>query len=90
MKQILLGITALLAKVFLCERLQPRRVQFSSARKILFSQHTLYPDVDRERAQSFVSEKHHTISNLRAHARKLAEPLLKVVIGKNGPRFEIG
>ena len=73
MKQVLLGITAMFAKVFLCERPQPCRVQFSRPRKILFPQNPLDPDVDRERAQALVGKEHHTISNLCAHARQLAK-----------------
>src|SRR6202045_1991240 len=69
MKQILLGIAAMLSKVLLCERSQPRCVQFSRARKVVFAQDPLDPDIDGEGAQTFVSEKHHTISNLRAYAR---------------------
>src|SRR2546426_11785273 len=89
MKEILLCITAVLGKVFLCERLQPRRLQFSSPRKIRFLQNALDPDIDRERPQTFVSEKHHTISNLRAHARQLAKAFVKIEIGKRRPSVQI-
>src|SRR2546430_8126475 len=51
MKQILLGVTAMVAKVSLCERSQPRGVQSSRPRKVLFPQHPLDPDVDRKGAQ---------------------------------------
>src|SRR5437764_1115578 len=72
MKQILLGVTAMVAEVSLCERSQPRGVQSSRPGKILFPQHPLDPDVDRKGAQALVSKEHHAISNLRAHARELA------------------
>src|SRR5437868_5823500 len=72
MKQILLCVPAVFAKVFLCERPKPSGVQFSRARKILFAQDPLDPDIDRERAQPLVGKKHHAISNLRAYAWQLA------------------
>src|ERR1700731_4781778 len=50
MKQILLRVTAMVPKVTLCERPEPRGVQFSRPREILFAQNPLDPDVDRERA----------------------------------------
>src|SRR5438105_11178571 len=72
MKQILLCVTAMVAKISLCERLEPGGVQSSRPRKILFAQNPLDPDVDRERAQPLVGKEHHTISNLRAYAGQLA------------------
>src|SRR5262249_28147950 len=54
MKEILLGVASMVAEVFLCERPQPGGVQSSRPRKILFSQHPLNPDVDREGAQPLV------------------------------------
>src|SRR2546430_15612410 len=72
MKQILLGVTAMVAEVSLCERSQPRRVQSSRPRKVLFPQHPLDPNVDRKGAQALVSKEHHAISNLRAYARQRA------------------
>jgi len=62
----------MVAKVSLCERLEPGGVQSSRPRKILFAQNPLDPDVDRERAQPLVGKEHHTISNLRAYAGQLA------------------
>src|SRR5438874_2215184 len=50
MKQILLCVTAMVAEVLLCERPKTCRVQSSRSRKILFPQHPLDPDVDREGA----------------------------------------
>ena len=70
----------MVAEVLLCERLKPLGVQFSRARKILFAQDPLDPDVDREGAQSLVGKEHHTISNLRAHARQLAQSRAKIDI----------
>src|SRR5690349_6586373 len=64
MKEILLGITTVLAEVLLCERSQLRRVQFSGPWKVLFAQDPLDPDVNRKRAQPLVGEEHHAISNL--------------------------
>ena len=91
MKEILLCVTAMVPKVSLCERLEPRGVQSSRPRKILFAQNPLDPDVDRERAQPLVGKEHHTISNLRAHARQLAQPRAKIDIRKRGqlPKIDI-
>src|SRR2546421_162654 len=50
MKQILLCVTAMVAKVSLCELPESCRVQSSRQREILFAQNSLDPDVDRERA----------------------------------------
>ena len=89
MKQILLGIAAVFPKVLLCERAQPRCVQSSRPRKVAFAQDPLDPDIDREGAQTFIGKEHHTISNLRAHARQLAELGPKIDIGKPAPFFQI-
>src|SRR5256714_14613362 len=90
MKQILLGVTAMVAEVSLCERSQPRRVQSSRPGKVLFPQHPLDPDIDRKGAQALVSKEHHAISNLRAYAWQRTQPRTKIDIRQSGPRFEIG
>src|SRR3981081_3867505 len=64
MKQILLGVTAVVPKVSLCERSKTRGVQFSRPREILFAQNPLDPDVDRERAQPLAGKQKHTLINL--------------------------
>ncbi|HCP92112.1 MAG TPA: hypothetical protein DIT76_08730 [Spartobacteria bacterium] len=90
MKQILLRVTAVFPEIQFRKRAQSLPRHFSFPRKIFLSQDALNPDVDREGAQTFVSEKHHTISNLRAHARQLAELFSKIDIGKRRPGIEIG
>jgi hypothetical protein len=89
MKQILLCVTAMVPKVSLCERSKPSGVQFSRPGKIVFAQHPLNPDVDRERAQPLVGKEHYTISNLRAYARQLAQPRPKIDIGERRQLLQI-
>src|SRR5207244_11329930 len=72
MKQILLRIAAVLTEIVFGEFPQPRGFQFAHAIEILLAQHPLDPDINRKRAQPPVSEKHHTIRNLRTDARQLA------------------
>jgi len=50
MKQILLCVTAMIAKVFLCERSKPSGVQSSRPWKVAFPQYPLDPNIDRESA----------------------------------------
>src|SRR5262249_46825566 len=82
MKQILLRVAPMVAEVFLCERLEPRRVQSWRPGKISFPEHPLDPDIDREGTKTLVGKEHHTISNLRAHARQLAQTHPKIEIGQ--------
>src|SRR4051812_22112554 len=49
MKQILLRVTAMFAEIFLHKLTQLQRCWFPFSRKILFPQHSLDPDIDRER-----------------------------------------
>src|SRR5205807_85755 len=88
-KQILLCVTAMVAEVSLCERTKPRRVQFSRPRKIVFPQDTLDPDVDWECAQPLIGKEHHTISNLHAYARQLAQTPTKIDIRQDRQFFKI-
>ncbi len=78
-----------LRNTFRKKRVSVARVQFSRPRKIFSSQHALDPDIDREGAEAFVGKKHHTISNLRAHAGQRAQLCPKIGIGKHDPCFEI-
>jgi hypothetical protein len=68
MKQILLCVTPIFAKICLREfaKLQGRHPFLS--RKILLLQGPLDPDVDWERAQTLKGEQHYTVGNLRSHA----------------------
>src|ERR671936_1005427 len=89
MKQVLLRVTAVLAKIRVRKLAQPLRCDLPLARKIAFPQDALDPDVNRECTQTFVSEKHHTISNLRADARQFTQARLKIDIGQHVDLFKI-
>src|SRR6266487_4957650 len=82
MKQILLCVAAMFTKIVLrkCAEL-PCRDPFVS-REILLSQNTLDPDIDRKGAQTFIGKEHHTIGDLRADTRKVAEVCAKIGIRK--------
>src|SRR6266480_4780245 len=69
MKQILLCVAAMVAKIGLRKRAKLLRRDLFPPRKIFLSQNALDPDVNRESAQTFVGKEHNTIRDLRAHAR---------------------
>jgi hypothetical protein len=50
MKQVLLRVTAMFAKIGFAKFPQPLRVQFPGAREILLPQNALNPNVDRKGA----------------------------------------
>jgi hypothetical protein len=50
MKQVLLCVTAMFAKIGLAKFPQALRIQFPGARKILLPQNSLNPNVDRKGA----------------------------------------
>ena len=81
----MLGIPAVLAEIVLAKGTELGCRYFSFSRKVFFFQNALDPDVDGKRAQPFVGKEHHTISNLRAHARQLAKSFSKFDIGKCPP-----
>src|SRR5215813_3961732 len=52
-------------------------------------QHALDPDIDRERSQPFIREKHHAICNLRPNAWQCAQLFSQLGIRQCRPRLEI-
>ena len=56
MKQVLLRVTTMFAKIGFRKFAQPLRRRLSFPRKIFLSQNALDPDIDRESAQTFVSK----------------------------------
>src|SRR5437660_12204558 len=90
MKQVLLRVTAMCTEIRFRKHTQSLPRHCSLPRKILFFQDAFDPDIDRECAQTFVGKEHYTISNLRTHARQLAELFSKIDIGKRCPGIEIG
>jgi hypothetical protein len=71
-KQILLRVTTVLAKILVAKFAKLLRGHLSFPREILLSQDALNPNIDRKRPQPFVSEEHYAVGHLRAHARQLA------------------
>jgi hypothetical protein len=90
MKQVLLRVAAMFAKIGVTKFSQPLRVQFLSAGKILLPQNAVDPNVDRKGAQAFVGEKHYAIGDLRAYAGQLTKLCPKIDIRKRRPRLEVG
>src|SRR6266571_5917768 len=82
MKQVLLRVASVLTEIRFRKLAQSPSRQLTRPRKISFPQDALDPDIYRKRAQAFVSEEHHTISNLCAYARQLAQRRAKIDIGK--------
>jgi hypothetical protein len=56
MKQILLRVTSMFAKIGFAKFAQPLRRHFLRPRKIFLPQNALDPDVDGKRAQTFVGK----------------------------------
>ena len=81
MKQVLLRVTAVFAKIGFGKFTQPLRGYFFRPREVFLSQDALDPNIDGKRAQAFVGEEHHTISNLHANARQPAQPCPQIDIG---------
>src|SRR5215475_2520122 len=63
MKQILLRVSAVFAEISVGELAQPVQGHSLSPRKIMLSQHTLDPDIDRECSQPLIGKKHYAIGN---------------------------
>ena len=80
MKQVLLRVTAVFAKICFRKFAQPRFRDFFLPRKILLSQNSLDPDVDRKCAQALVGKQHHAIGHLRSHAGQRAQLFSKIGI----------
>ena len=72
MKQVLLRVTAVLAKIGFGKFAQSQLGDFFLPRKILLFQNSLDPDVDWKSAQALVSKEHCTVSNLGSHAGQRA------------------
>src|SRR5881275_2743717 len=89
MKQILLCVAAMVAKIGLRKRAKLLRRDLFGSREILLSQNALDPDIDWKSAPTFVGKKHDTIRDLRAHAWQCTELFSKIGIGKRRPRFQI-
>ena len=68
MKQVLLRVTAVFAKIRFRKFAQPLFRDFFLPREILLFQNPLDPDVDWKCAQSLVGKQHYTVGNLRSHA----------------------
>jgi hypothetical protein len=56
MKQVLLRVTAMFAKISFRKFAQAAQSRFPFPRKIFFSQNALDPDIDREGPQTFVGK----------------------------------
>ncbi len=88
-KQVLLRVSAVFAKIGFREFAQLLRRHFLSTRQIMLSQNSLDPDVDRECAEPLVCKEHHAICNLRSHTGQLAQIFSKIAIRKPRPSLEI-
>jgi hypothetical protein len=89
MKQILLRVPAVLSEVDLAKGAELCCGHFSFSGKIFLFQNALDPHVDRKCLQPLVGKKHHTISNLRAHARQLTQTRSQCFIRELAPLFKI-
>lgn len=68
MKQILLGVSAVLAEVLRRELGQFLCRYFAPVPEIRLSQDALDPNIDWEGADALVGEEHYAICDLRTHA----------------------
>jgi hypothetical protein len=90
MKKILLGVAAMCAEMFRREVAQFFRGHATTApREIFFEKDALNPDVDWERAQAFVGEKHDTVGHFASDPRKRAKLVSQFFIGQASERFEV-
>jgi hypothetical protein len=67
-KQVLLRVTAVFAKIGLGKLAQLQLGNFFLPRKILLFQNSLDPNVNRECAEALIGKEHYTVSYLRSHA----------------------
>src|SRR5215471_11843172 len=89
MKQILLRVSPVFAKVRFGKFTQLLGRYFLSMRQVTLPQNPLDPDVDWERAEPLVRKKHHAICDLLAYAGQSTQFLSKIRIRKPGPCLEI-
>jgi hypothetical protein len=68
MKQVLLRVTAVFAKIGFRKFAQLQFGDFFLSREILLFQNSLDPDVDRKCAEAFIGKQHYTVSYLCSHA----------------------
>ena len=85
MKQVLLRITAVFAKIAFGKFTQPLRGDLLLVREITLFQDPLDPDVDGECAQALVGKQHYAVGYLRSHAGQRAELFSKIEIRKSRP-----
>ena len=88
MKQVLLRVTAVFAKIRFRKFPQPQFRDFPFPRKILLFQNPPDPDVDWKSAQSFVGKEHYTIGNLHSHTGQRTQFLSEIGIGQSRPCFQ--
>src|SRR5439155_25038520 len=89
-KQILLRVYAVIAKVGFREFAQLPRRHFLSTRQIMLSQNSHDPDVDWECAEPLVCKEHHAICNLRPYTGQSAQIFSKIAIWQPRPFLKIG
>src|SRR5215469_4056720 len=89
MKQVLLRVTAVLAKMRLRKFAQLPGRDFLSARQITLSQNPLDPDVDWKCAEPLVCKEHHAICDLRSYARQSAQCISQPNVRKCRPCIKI-
>src|SRR6267143_570715 len=89
MKQVLLRVTTMRAKIGRRELSQRLRRHSGLCAEILFAQYPLDPDVDRKRIDPLIGKQHHAIRDLRPHSGEIAQPFPQIRDGKLIPRLEI-
>jgi len=88
-KQILLRVAAVFAKIAFGKFTQLLCRHFPSTLQIMLSQNPLDPHIDRECAEPLVCKEHHAVCDLQAHARQLTQVLAKTVIRELRPCFQV-
>src|SRR5262245_34502357 len=89
MKQVLLRVTAVFAKMRFSKFAKPQLSDFFLPRKILLFQNPLDPDIDWKCVQSFVGKEHYTIRDLHSHTGQRTQFLSEIGIGESRPRFQV-
>ena len=77
MKQVLLRVTAVFAKICFRKFAQPWFRDFLP-RKILLFQNSLNPDIDRKCAQALIGKQHYAVGYLRSHAGQRTQLFSKI------------
>ena len=80
MKQVLLRVTAVFAKIGFGKFAQLQFGDFFLSREILLFQNSLDPDVDRKCAEALIGKQHYTVSYLCSHAGQRAQLFSKIGI----------